>query len=76
MFLVQNEQTKLTASLLSALAASLVAAGVFAPAAALLYRLTPLAIDIGYMFAIAFGCFALGAGLHLFARTFLRRLRE
>lgn len=76
MSLVHNEQTKLTASLFNALAASLVAAGVFAPAAALLYRLTPLAIDLRYMIAIAFGCFGFGAGLHLFGRAFLRRLHE
>jgi hypothetical protein len=76
MFLVHNEQTILTADWFNTLAASLVAAGVFAPAAALLYQLTPLAIGIRYMFAIAFGCFAFGAGLHLFARAFLRRLHE
>jgi hypothetical protein len=37
MFLVENERTKLTAGWLNALATALVATGVFAPAAALLY---------------------------------------
>lgn len=40
MFLIHNEQTKLTANWLNALAAATVAAGVFAPVAALIYGLS------------------------------------
>jgi hypothetical protein len=76
MFLVHNEGAKLTASWLNALATALVAAGVFAPGAALTYRLTPMAVDTRFLFAIAFGCFALGAVLHLLGRAFLGRLHE
>ena len=76
MFLVHNERTKLTASWLNTLATAIVAAGVFAPMAALLYRFTPTAIDNRYIFFVAFGCFALGGALHLFGLAFLRRLRE
>ncbi len=76
MFLVRNEQTKLTAAWLSALATALVAAGVFAPGAALIYRLTPVDIGIGYMIAVAAGCFAFGLLLHILSRLSLRRLRN
>ena len=76
MFLVHNERTKLTATWLNTLATALVAAGVFAPGAALIYRLTPVAIDSRSLFVIAFGCFALGGALHLLGRAFLGRLNE
>lgn len=75
-FLIVNEQTKLTATWLSALATALVAAGVFAPGAALIYRLTPVEIGIGYVIAVACGCFAFGLLLHILARLTLRRLRQ
>lgn len=74
--LVRNEQTKLTASWLNALAAALVAAGVFAPVAALIYGFTPIALDNRYLLVVAFGCFVLGSVLHLLGRAFLGRLRE
>ena len=74
--LVHNEQVKLTANWLSALAAALVAAGVFAPVAALIYGFTPVVMGDRYLFAIAFGCFVLGSVLHLLGRVFLGRLRE
>jgi hypothetical protein len=76
MFLVHNERTKLTAAWLNTLATALVAAGVFAPIAALLYRLAPASVATWYTFAIGFGCFALGGGLHLLGRASLRTLRE
>lgn len=76
MHLVHNERTKLTATWLNALATALVAAGAFAPAAALLYGLSPRAIGAGYMIAVALGCLALGGILHLGGRVFLRRLME
>ena len=76
MFLVHNEQTKLTAAWLNALAVALVAAGFFAPAAALLYGLSQLPIGLGYMTALAVICPGLGAGIHMVGRAFLRRLHE
>jgi hypothetical protein len=57
--LVRNERTKLTAAWLNTLATALVAAGFFAPAAALLYGLSQPVIGFGYMLALAFGCLSL-----------------
>jgi len=76
MFLVHNEQTKHAAAWLNALATALVAAGVFAPAAALLYGLSHLTTERWIMVALALGCVGLGAALHLMGRAVLRRLRE
>ena len=76
MFLVHNEQTKLTAAWLNALATALVAAGVFAPAAALAYQLAHSAGDSRDMVGVALCCFALGGALHVLGRAFLGRLRE
>jgi hypothetical protein len=76
MHLVHNERTKLTAGWLNTLATALLAAGVFAPAAALLYGLTQPAGSAAYMFVLVLGCFALGAGLHLLARATLGRMIE
>jgi hypothetical protein len=46
MFLVHNERTKLTATWLNALATALIAAGLFAPFAALFYGLTELRVGL------------------------------
>ena len=59
MFLVTNERTKLTASWFNALATALIAAGFFAPAAAVLYGVSVLAISFTYMLALALGCIRL-----------------
>jgi hypothetical protein len=75
-FLVTNERTKLTANWLNALATALVAAGFFAPGAALLYGLSPRALSIAYVLTLALGCLGLGAGIHVLARAMLGRLRE
>ncbi len=76
MFLVHNERTKLTASWFNALATALIAAGFFAPAAALLYGLSTLAIGLEYMIALTLGCLGLGVGIHMIGRAVLGRLRE
>lgn len=76
MFLVHNEQIKLTATWLNTLATTSVAAGVFAPFAALLYRLAPVSMDLRDIIAIGLGCFAIGGALHLLGRASLERLRE
>jgi hypothetical protein len=76
MHLVHYERKKHIASWLNALATALLAAGGFAPAAALLYGLSPPAIGVGYMSAVVLGCFTLGFSLHSVGRAILGRLRE
>jgi hypothetical protein len=76
MFLVHNERTKLTATWLNTLATALVAAGVFAPAAAVLYGLSNLQIEREFLAAVALGCMALGVSIHLSARMLLGKMRE
>lgn len=76
MFLVPNERAKLTASLFNALAASLVAAGVFAPAIAILYGISqpgPGSIQVSL---VTLACIGGGALLHYLGRRTLGRLRE
>jgi len=75
-FLVHNERTKLTATWLNTLATASVAAGVFAPIAALLYQLAPVSMAVRDFIAIGLGCFAIGGALHLLGRASLGRLRE
>ncbi len=72
--LVKNERTRLTANWLNALSTALIAAGFFAPGAALLYGLAQFATGFPYMLALALGCVALGAAIHVIARGVLGRL--
>lgn len=76
MSLVFNERTKLTASWLNTLATALIAAGGFAPAAALLYGLSSPLIGISSMLALIAGCLALGVCIHVTGIVLLGRLRE
>ena len=76
MFLVPNEQTKLTAAWLNTLATGLVAAGTFAPFAAYLYGLSVPTRNGVFLALAAVVCFAGGMGLHFGGRIMLRRLRE
>ena len=76
MHLVLNERTKHRASWLNSLATALIAAGAFAPAAALLYGLSPSAIAVPYVAAVVIGCFTGGLSLHLIGSILLGRLRE
>ena len=76
MHLVHNERTKHVASWLNALATALVAAGAFAPTAALLYGLSIPVIAASYLLALVLGCFGLGFALHFAGRALLGRLRE
>ena len=75
-YLVHNERTKLTATWFNALATALVAAGVFAPAVALLYGLSQASVTMAYMVVLGLGCLAFGIGLHLVGRWLLGRLQE
>ena len=76
MFLVQEERTKLTANLFNALAASLVAAGVFVPAIAFLYGISRPAAGGVQVSLVTLTCIGGGALLHLLGRRTLGRLRE
>ena len=76
MFLVQNEQTKLTAGWLNTLATALIAAGTFAPLAALLYGFSNSTTDHARIAVSAVICSVVGFGLHWGGRVCLRRLRE
>jgi hypothetical protein len=76
MFLIANEQTKLTANWLNTLATAIIAAGAFAPIAASIYGIsqpTPSWLLLSLWSAT---CFAFGALLHVLGRLALRRLRE
>jgi hypothetical protein len=74
MFLVHNEQTKLTANLFNTLAASLVAAGVFAPAIAFFYGISRPVPNALQVWVVTVACIAGGALLHLWGRRMLGRL--
>lgn len=76
MFLVQNERTKLTAAWLNALAAALIAAGVFAPVVALMYGLSQVSADGSRLSMMTLGCLAGGVFIHWLGRAVLGRLRE
>jgi hypothetical protein len=75
-FLVHNERTKLTATWLNALATALVAAGTFAPLAALMYGFSAPAANQIVLGGLALVCFVAGLCLHWGGRAYLKRLRE
>jgi hypothetical protein len=75
-FLVHNERTKLTATWFNALATALIAAGLFAPFAALFYGLTELRVGLLSVTVVVLACLAGGTTLHVTGRMVLRRLRE
>ena len=76
MFLVHNERIKLTANWLNALATALVAAGTFAPFAALVYAFSNAMADRASLAVSAGVCFTGGIALHIGGRVMLRRLHE
>ena len=76
MSLVHNERTKLTAIWFNTLATAVIAAGVFAPSAALLYGLAAFPADLGLVYSVVVGCILFGCSLHLIGRAVLRRLHE
>jgi len=75
-YLVHNERTKLTATWFNTLATAFVAAGLFAPLAAVIYGLAEPRIGPAYLVVTVLGCLLGGSLLHLTGRRFLRRLRE
>ncbi len=76
MSLVHNERTKLTATWFNALATALVAAGLFAPLAALFYGLAEIRVGLLGVATTALVCHAGGLALHLIGWGLLGRLRE
>jgi hypothetical protein len=76
MSLIHNERVKLTATWCNTLATALVAAGGFAPGAALVWGLAPSTTDFRILLLIVLACLALGLSLHFVGRAFLGRLRE
>jgi Na+/melibiose symporter-like transporter len=73
---IENERTKLTAALFNSLAAAVVAAGLFAPVAALAYGISNPKIGLIYFGSVILVCVGVGASLHLIGRFILRRLQE
>ena len=76
MHLIHNEQTKLTATWFNTLATGLIAAGAFAPMAAILLGISVFPVSPGRVFSLAIACICIGGGIHLWARQMLGRLRE
>ena len=76
MSLIHNERTKFTATWFNALGTAFIAAGMFAPLAALFYGLADLRIGRLTFVAVLTVCFAFGLFLHFAGRLFLGRLRE
>jgi hypothetical protein len=74
MNLIVNERLKHTASWLNGLATALIAAGAFAPSAALLYGVSTPLMNAGVWIFVAPICAVLGAALHFGGRTLLGRL--
>ena len=62
---VRNEHARHMASWLNTLAAGIVAAGTFVPAAQLIFRLLPAETDDGLVFGLGAVCVAAGVILHL-----------
>lgn len=76
MNLIHNERTKLAATLFNTLATALIAAGLFAPAAAMAYGISDLRIGNIYLAGVFIVCGLGAAILHWIGRAHLGRLHE
>jgi len=74
--LIHNERTKLTATLFNTLAAAVLAAGLFAPAAAVAYGISDLRVGMVYVSGLILVCVLGAATLHWIGRFHLGRLQE
>jgi hypothetical protein len=74
--LIHNERTKLTATLFNTMATAFVAAGLFAPVAAIVYGISDLRIGNIYIAGVFIVCGLGTAILHWIGRVHLGRLRE
>jgi ABC-type multidrug transport system permease subunit len=72
--MIENEQTKLTATALNNLAVAIWVAGIVGPAVAFLYG-SPSSDTHGWWFLIGVAWFSAGFALHMLGRTVLRRLK-
>jgi hypothetical protein len=75
-FLVHIERIKLTARWLNTLATGLIAAGVFAPAIAVLYGLSSLSFGSLFVAVVLASCLGLGVTIHLVALMLLGRMHQ
>ena len=71
-----NERIKRLSLWFNALATALLAAGIFAPGAALLYGIADPRIGPTYIVVLGVACLIGGVGLHFAGRAMLGRLRE
>lgn len=71
--MIENEQTKLTATAINNLAVAIWIAGIVGPAVGFLYG-APGPETHGWWFLIGVVWLSVGFGLHMFARAFLRRM--
>jgi hypothetical protein len=76
MSLIHNERIKHLSSWFNALATAVLATGIFAPAAALLYGLSDPRLGAPYVILVGLTCLLGGVGLHFAGRAMLGRLRE
>jgi hypothetical protein len=71
-----NERIKLTATWMNQLATAVAAAGVFAPLAGLLFGFQIFQLPSGSIISVVVNCAALAAGLHMFGRWLLGKLKS
>ena len=74
--LIHNERTKLTAAFVNTLATALVAAGGFAPLAAIIYGISNQHVAGTYVAFVIVVCIMIGVFLHWVGRALLGSLRE
>jgi hypothetical protein len=72
----ERQHTQLTATLFNTLATAFIAAGVFAPVAAIVYGISDLRIGKVYIAALFLVCGSGGTALHWIGRAMLGSLRE
>jgi hypothetical protein len=73
---VLNERLKLLANWCNTVAAALVTTGVLGPIFAIIYGLSPKALDPALVFTSSLVCILVSAALHLAGRSFLDGLQE
>ncbi|HLG82391.1 MAG TPA: hypothetical protein VKY22_15355 [Bradyrhizobium sp.] len=71
----RNEHLKLVANWGNTLAAGIVTAGVFVPAAQEIFNILPAGTDNGLVVGVGIVCLAVGLGIHMVAHLFLGGLR-
>ena len=72
---IRNEHLKLIANWLNMLAAAVMMAGTFVPAAQFIFNILPLGTDSGLLIGIGAVCVVFGFAVHLAGHVFLGGLR-